>query len=257
MPLTEGRKRRFERQIRFAPFGETGQEKLGEVAVVQVGCGGLGSTLAQCLVRAGVHRLTLIDNDYVDVTNLPRQFLYDEADAAQKVRKAAAAAEKLKAVDAKTEIVGIDATLSGENADDLLSGYDLVIDGTDNLRTRYVINDWCVKNNIVWIYGGISGATGMVMVVRPGDGPCFQCLYPRTNAAEKTSPPPIINTLPAHVATIQVTEAVKILIGSDAVVRELRIIDLWTGECQPVTIEQDPECPCCGKGEFPFLRPRE
>jgi adenylyltransferase/sulfurtransferase len=239
--------------MQFAGWGESGQAKIAKAKVVQVGCGGLGSTLAQCMARAGVGKLTLIDRDIVDITNLHRQFLFDEEDAAKKIPKAAAAAEKLKRADSKAELAVITEALSSSNADRLLSGHDLVLDGTDNMETRYVINDWCVRNHIPWIYGGVVGATGMTMVILPGKGPCIQCLYPADDLKDKTAPSiedtGIINTAPAMVALLQSTEAMKLLIGSPDVIRDLRIIDLWSGAWQHISVSRNPQCPCCGISE--------
>ncbi|MDM8552438.1 HesA/MoeB/ThiF family protein [Desulfobacterales bacterium HSG2] len=240
---------RYQRQIQFAGLGEEGQAKLGRARVVQAGCGGLGSTLAQCMVRAGVGKLTIIDQDTADITNLHRQFLFDEADVRKKARKAVAAAEKLKNADSGVEVVGIATELSSSNADRLLSGHDLVLDGTDNMETRYIINDWCVKNNIPWIYGGVVGATGVTMVVLPGKGPCLRCLHPETETDESAASVEalgIINTVPAFIALLQATEAMKLLINSPDLILDLRITDLWSGDYQRISVKQDPQCLCCG-----------
>ena len=240
---------RYHRQIIFPGLGEEGQSKLGKAKVVLVGAGGLGSTLAQCMVRSGVGGLTIIDDDVVDITNLHRQFLFDEQDAGQKVPNALVAEKKLKMADSNVEIVGIAERLTTSTAGRLLSGHDLVLDGADNMETRYVVNDWCVKNNTPMIHGGISGATGMVMVIIPGKGPCLRCLYPSTEPSgpedsPPPKPPPVINTIPTAIAAFQATEATKYLIGSPNLIRDLIIIDLWTGDYQRVPIDQDSNCSC-------------
>ncbi len=247
---------RYHRQIIFPGLGEQGQAKLGQAKVVQVGCGGLGSTLAQCMVRAGVGKLTIIDHDSPDITNLHRQFLFDEDDVEKKNKKAVIAEKKLKKADSGIDITGIPGKFSGSNAHKLLAGHDLVLDGTDNMLARYAINDWCIKNSIPWIYGGILGATGMTMVILPGKGPCLRCLYSETEQTINTSsadPRPVINTIPTFIASLQATEAIKLLTGSPDLIRDLRIVDLWSGEFQQITIEKDPQCVCCGKQQFTFL----
>ncbi len=245
---------RYHRQIIFPGLGEQGQAKLGRAKVVLVGCGGLGSTLAQCMVRAGVGKLTIIDNDTADITNLHRQFLFDEDDVKKKAEKAVIAEIKLRKADSGADISGIPEKFSASNAQNLLAGHDLVLDGTDNMQTRYIINDWCVKNGIPWIYGGILGATGMTMVILPGKGPCLRCLY---SEAEQTispaEPPPVINTIPIFIASLQATEAIKLLTGSPDLIQDLRITDLWSGEYQQFPIKKDPKCICCGKQQFTFL----
>lgn len=241
---------RYQRQIQFAGWGAEGQEKLRRAKVVQVGCGGLGSTLAQCMVRAGVGKITIIDRDVADMTNLHRQFLFDEDDVKNRAYKALAGAAKLKRADSGADVEGIVAEFSAASAD-LLRGHDLVLDGTDNMETRYIINDWCVKHHTPWVYGAVAGAAGMTMVILPGKGPCLRCLYPEADKAgdaESVESSGVINTAPAFVALLQATEAMKLLIGSPALIPDLRIIDLWSGDYQQISVRKDPECLCCGKG---------
>jgi adenylyltransferase/sulfurtransferase len=241
---------RYHRQILFDGIGESGQKKLLATRVVQVGCGGLGSTLAACMIRAGILNLTLIDTDFVDITNLHRQFLFDETDVEKNSNKAKAAAKKLASVNSNARPRAFTERLEAATADKLLSGHDLVLDGTDNMETRYVINDWCVKNNIPWIYGGVAGSSGMTMNIFPAKGPCLRCLFPDKKDApgrEEIKTAGMINTIPALIACIQSTEAQKIMIGSPDVISGLRIIDLWSGDFQTIAIEKNPDCPCCGK----------
>jgi len=247
---------RYHRQIIFSGLGEEGQAKLGQAKIAQVGCGGLGSILAQCMVRAGVGKLTIIDPDIVDITNLHRQSLFDEQDVRKKAKKAIAAEKKLREVNSNIKIEGIAAAFSASNSQKLLSGHDLVLDGTDNMRTRYIINDWCVKNNIPWIYGGVMEAMGMTMVILPGKGPCLRCLFSETGPVGKAEPTGvvgIINTAPTLIAALQVTEAMKLILNSPDLVRDLRIIDLWSGDYQKIPIKRNPQCPCCVKRQFTFL----
>jgi len=209
------------------------------------------------MVRAGVGKLTIIDPDIVDITNLHRQYLFDEQDVRKKAKKAIAAEKKLREVNSNIKIEGIAAAFSASNAQKLLSGHDLVLDGTDNMQTRYIINDWCVKNNIPWIYGGVIEAMGMTMVILPGKGPCLRCLFSETGLvgeAESTGVAGIINTVPTLIAALQVTEAMKLILNSPDLVRDLRIIDLWSGDYQKISIKRNPQCPCCVKRQFTFLK---
>jgi len=246
--MDESKRQRFDRQILFSGIGEEGQEKLLASKVVQVGCGGLGSTLAQCMGRAGIGKLTIVDKDHAEVTNLHRQFLFDMEDAESGVNKALAAKKILEKVDPDLEVAAIPEMLTEENADELLGGHDLVLDGLDNMDTRYLINDWCLKNGVPWIYGGVVAGCGMVLTILPGEGPCLKCLFPDPEACDYAPTIPtagIINTLPAHIATIQATEAQKLLIGSPDLVLDLRIVDLWAGSVQRMPLKKSPSCPAC------------
>ncbi|HUT53165.1 MAG TPA: ThiF family adenylyltransferase [bacterium] len=243
---------RYDRQVLFSGLGEKGQAMLARASAVQVGCGALGSTNAACLVRAGVGRYTIIDRDTVEISNLARQFLFDEDDAAQRSKKALAAAAKLGRANSTVKVAGIAEELNAQNVDRLLSGHDLVIDATDNMEARFVINAWCIAHNIPWIYGGIAGSCGMTMVILPGAGPCLCCLFPDPDAcagALTTQIAGVINTAPALIAALQSTEALKILTRSAEIITDFRLIDLWTGEWQRIPVKRDPKCKCCGGGK--------
>ncbi len=242
---------RYDRQVLFSGLGEKGQAMLARASVVQVGCGALGSTNASCLVRAGVGTYTIIDRDTVEVSNLARQFLFDEDDVARHEKKALAAANKLGRANSAVKVTGIAEELNAGNVARLLAGHDLVMDATDNMEARLVINDWCVQNNVPWIYGGIAGSCGMTMAILPGKGPCLCCLFPDPDAcagALTTAIAGVINTAPALIAALQSTEAMKILTGSTEVITDFRLIDLWSGELQRIPVKRDPGCRCCGEG---------
>jgi len=258
--ISDEKKHRFGRQILFSGWGVNGQQKLGAAAVVQVGCGALGSTLAQLMVRAGVGRYAIIDGDAPDLTNLHRQCLFDETDVAAKTNKAEAAGAKLGLADPSVKIKAIPEVLTAANADEFLAGHDLVLDALDNMETRLIINDWCVKHRVPWIYGGVAAASGMSMTIIPGQGPCLRCLFPDPDAAEHaatTQAVGIINAAPVVIAALQATEAQKILIGSQDLVRDFRVLDLWSGDWQSFAVKRNEKCPCCGKGEFIFLEGEE
>ncbi|MBI3741492.1 MAG: ThiF family adenylyltransferase, partial [Chloroflexi bacterium] len=178
---------RYARQIIFAPLGAAGQEKLLAARVVIVGCGANGTVIANTLARAGVGTLVIADRDFVELNNLQRQVLFDEADVTRRVPKAIAAAEKLRQINSTITVEGIVTDVNAENIEELIAGATVVCDGTDNFATRFLINDACVKNNIAWVYGGAVGSTGMSMTIVPRVSACLRCVF-------HNEPPP--GTLP-------------------------------------------------------------
>ena len=171
---------RYQRQIQLPELGEAGQQALGRATVLLIGCGALGSTSAAILARAGIGHLRLVDRDRVELINLHRQLLYDEQDAASGAPKAEIAARKLRAMNSEVKVEGLVADVDTENIRALLRGVDLVLDGTDNLETRFVINDACIQSQTPWVYGGVVGTSGMMLPIIPGSGPCLRCLLPDT-----------------------------------------------------------------------------
>ena len=171
---------RYSRQVLFQPIGREGQEKLGRARVLLVGCGALGSVLAEILVRAGIGRLTLADRDYVDESNLQRQSLYTEADAREGLPKAVAAVRHLREINSAVETVERIADVNALSVASLVQEQDLILDGTDNFETRYLLNDACVKHKVNWIYGAAVGSYGVTMTIRPGDTPCLRCVFSET-----------------------------------------------------------------------------
>lgn len=255
--MTSGDRMRYSRQILVRVLGEQGQERLLGSCAVIAGCGGLGTYAADLLCRAGVGRLVLIDRDYVEFSNLQRQSLYDESDAAEGLPKAVAAARRLKAVNSSIQIQPEVADLTADNIARLLAGADVVLDGSDNFETRYLINDYCVKHGIDWIYGGAVATYGTVMAVLPGKTACLKCVYP-------VAPPDgnvtcetvgVLNTVPAVVASIQASLALKILAGMrEEVAPRITTVDVWTGAIRQVRLpDPDPECLACGAREFVHL----
>ncbi len=236
---------RFQRQIDYPGIGPAGQERLFNARVAVAGCGGLGSTLASCMGRAGIKALTLIDHDTVELTNLHRQLLFFESDAEEPANKARAAADRVARADSEVEVCPLSEKLDKGNADRLLSGHDLVLDGLDNMESRYVLNDWCVKNNVPWVYGGVAGGTGMVLPVLPGEGPCLRCVFPGAADAPSMEQTGIINTLPAFIAALQVTIGLKILLYSQDLSHEIIIMDLWSGQWQKISLSPRKGCICC------------
>ena len=206
---------RYSRQILFPGIGEQGQEALGRSSATVVGCGALGSFHAAALARAGVGRLTIIDRDYVETSNLQRQWLFEESDAAEAMPKAAAAKRRLAAINSGISVRSVVADLTAANAQELLGDADVILDGTDNFDTRYLINDFAVSASKPWIYGGAVGSYGLVMPVMPGITPCLRCVYPE----QPSGPQPtcetagVLNVTVSAVASLQAAEAIKILSG--------------------------------------------
>ncbi len=253
---------RFLKQVRFAPLGAEGQGRLERARVVLVGCGALGGSLAQNLVRAGVGQVVLVDRDVVEPSNLPRQVLFDERHALERCPKVDAARETLTRIGGPSRLETHAVHLSAANVRELLLGADLVLDGTDNLATRYLVNDWCVENRVPWIYGGVVGGGGLVLAVRPGEGPCLRCLFPEPappGSLETCDTAGVILPAVAAVAALQAGLALRLLGADpsrgpgDGEVSRLLEIDAWSGSVRQLEIARDPECEACAKGFFEFL----
>lgn len=247
---------RFARQIRFGGWGEAGQSKLAASRIVIVGCGALGSLQAELLARAGAGTLVLIDRDYVEIGNLHRQFLYDEDAARDSVPKAAAAAARIRSINSRCETVVAVADLTQRNADDLLGGADLILDGTDNFETRYLVNDFCVSYGIPWIYGGAVASYGITMPVVPGRTACLTCVYPKPPGGVQPTceTAGVLNTVTSTVASLQVASAMRVIAG----VLEKSVIttvDVWTGVIRQIDAPAaDRECRTCGQRDFQHLK---
>ena len=258
--MTPGEKERYSRQIFFSSIGETGQQKICDARVAIVGCGALGSFHAESLVRAGVGSLRLIDRDCVDLSNLQRQWLYTEADALAETPKAIAAGQRLCKLNRGVEISPCMTDLTSSNAEDLLSDLDLILDGTDNFETRYLLNDISVKFSIPWIYGGAVGSYGIVMPVLPRRGPCFACLYPEPPAGAQPTcdTAGVLNSITAAVAAFQTSFALRLLVGWSEFHSFVQTIDVWSGEVRRIELGGvDPQCPVCQAREFRYLEGRK
>lgn len=239
---------RYSRQIRFAGWGESGQHRLREATVAIVGCGALGAFQAGALARAGAGRLLLVDRDFVELSNLQRQWLYTQADAGDALPKAAAAARHLAAINPDVEIVPHIADLTPANIDDLLDGAHLVLDATDNFETRYLLNDWCITRALPWIYGGAVGSYGLAMPILPGQTACFECIYPDppSGAQPTCETAGVVNTITAIVAAWQTSLAYRILTGAGEVEPRISTFDVWTGQTRQIAMPpRDPNCPAC------------
>jgi len=246
---------RYARQTRLPEIGPEGQLRISAGSVLVVGCGALGSGIANNLARAGVGLIRIVDRDVLELNNLQRQALFDENDVAEGLPKAQAAARKLRRVNSTIEIDDRVEDVTPRNIDALLQGVDLLLDGTDNFESRYVMNDACIKHGIPWIYGGVIGMTGMTMTIRPGSGPCLRCLFP-------TAPPAgsvptcetagILNTVPAVIASIQATEALRLLCGEQAS-SHMTYIDMWKLSFRQMSVSRDDQCPACCLRRFDYL----
>jgi molybdopterin/thiamine biosynthesis adenylyltransferase len=248
---------RYSRQIRFAPLGEEGQRKVRSSRVAIVGCGALGTVQAEALTRAGVGRLRIIDRDFVELSNLQRQFLFEESDAAEALPKAIAAARRLARVNADVEIEPAVADLTAGNIEELFEDIDLIVDGTDNFETRFLINDAAVSQDIPWIYGAAVGSYGIKFAIDPGRTACFRCVYPEPpqGAQPTCETAGVLASVTATIAALQTGDALKILAaGREAVDTRITTIDVWTGAIRQVPAPaRDSECPCCGHRQFSYL----
>jgi molybdopterin/thiamine biosynthesis adenylyltransferase len=241
---------RYARHIALPEIGVAGQKKLGASSVLIVGCGGLGCTQSMLLVRAGIGRLVIADRDVVELHNLHRQFLFDERQASERLPKAVAASSKLREINSSVQIEAFVADINESNIDGFLKSVDLVLDGTDNLETRYLINDACVKASKPWVYGGVLGMEGSVMAIQPAKGPCLRCLLPEPPDS-KTLPTcvdaGVLNAAVAWVAALQTTEATKLLLGDPVAEYFVRTMNIWTGRFASISVNRKRDCVCCGK----------
>jgi len=247
---------RYSRQVLFSEIGEHGQEMIQKASVLIIGCGALGSMSANHLARAGVGRIKIVDRDYVELDNLQRQIMFDEDDARDRLPKAIAAEKKLKMINSEIQVEPIFQDLNPANIESLVNTVDLVLDATDNIETRFLINDACIKNSVPWIYAGVIGSSGMTMNIIPGRSACFRCF-------NENPPPPgimptcdtvgVLNGAPGVIASIQATESLKFLTGQQKADSVLIYIDLWEGMFRQLNIPQKPNCPTCGQERFDFL----
>lgn len=251
---------RYSRQELLAEIGVDGQERLAGACAAVVGCGALGTMQATLLVRAGVGRTLLIDRDFVEESNLQRQLLFDERDAERGVPKAEAAARRLSRANSAVCVVPVVKDVVASNAERLLESADVILDGTDNYETRFLINEVAVKRSIPWIYGAAVSTHGSIMPIIPGQTACLECLF---DDVPKSRQPTcdtvgVLNAVTSLIASLQVVEALKILTGRiDALEARLVTIDVWSGERATLDAgTPDPECPTCGERRFSRLASR-
>jgi len=251
---------RYSRQILFEGIGETGQARLQAARVLIVGCGALGSAQSESLARAGIGHLRLVDRDFVESSNLQRQTMFTERDAEERLPKAIAAANHIREINSAIEVEPEVVDLNYSNIERLLMGCDLVIDGTDNFSTRYLINDACVKHNVTWIYGAAVGAYGVTMTIRPHQAACLRCIFeeaPPAASAPTCDTAGVIMPIINMVAAVQVTEALKILVGRDKDLHgSLMQFDVWRNEWRKINAGAPrPDCLTCALGNYETLSP--
>jgi molybdopterin/thiamine biosynthesis adenylyltransferase len=249
---------RYSRQVLFQGIGSEGQAALMRSRAAIVGCGALGSLQASLLVRAGVGTVRIIDRDFVEESNLQRQLLFDEQDARTLVPKAVAAQETLSAVNSLVTVDGVVEDLNAGTADRLLSGFDLILDGTDNFDARFLLNDFAVKTGTPWIYGACVGSYGLTFPILPGETACLRCVFehaPPPGLSPSCDTAGVLGSIVGVIASLQVGEALKILAGRrEAVGRKIALFDLWENVQELVDLPpRNPDCPCCGRRRFEYL----
>jgi adenylyltransferase/sulfurtransferase len=250
---------RYSRQILFRGIGAEGQRRLAAGRIAIVGCGATGSALAQLLARAGVGKLRIIDRDYVEASNLQRQSLFDEADASESTPKAIAAARKIAGFNSEVEVEARVEDVVPENIEAILEGMDVVLDGTDNFETRYLVNDYAVKASLPWIYAAAVGSYGVTLNVSPAKTACLACIFPDTpqGMVETCETSGVLNTAVHVVASIAATEALKLLVGGEALEKLRKTLwsfDVWTNEHAEIAAGKPRVgCQACGERDFVHL----
>lgn len=254
---------RYIRQVRYPPIGEDGQTRIGNSTALICGCGALGSMLANTLARAGVGTIRLVDRDYLETSNLQRQVLYDEQDVADHLPKAIAAANKLGRINSEISIEPVVADVDHRSIQDLARGVDILVDGTDNFETRFLVNDWCLRESVPWVYGGCVGAEGQCMTIVPGQTPCLRCLHhepPPPGSTPTCDTAGILSPIVGVIASLQAMEALKILSGNpSAINRTLYVVDLWDNQVRQIdmsSLRDAGHCPACRHEAFPWLEGR-
>lgn len=252
---------RYARQTLLPEIGSGGQERLLASSVALVGCGALGSVIASTLVRAGVGQVRVIDRDYIELNNLHRQMLFDEEDIAAGLPKAVAAAEKLRKINSQVSVEPVVADVNPDNVERFIGAVDLVLDGTDNFETRFLLNDACVKHGVPWVYGAVLATYGMVGAIIPHRTPCFRCFLaemPVPGSTPTCDTAGVLSTAVNIVASLEVTEGLKILLGKeDELYSGLLYVDVWSGTFERLALgKRDEPCPVCDLGQYEFLEAR-
>jgi molybdopterin-synthase adenylyltransferase len=250
---------RYSRQELFAGIGREGQQRIRAATVAVVGCGALGTHLAETMARAGVGTLRIVDRDFVEPSNLQRQSLFDEEDAAAALPKAVAAQRRLARVNSEVRVEATVADLVPENAGVLLGGADVVLDGTDNFEARFLVNDVCVRDGIPWVYGACVGSYGLALAVRPRLSPCLRCLLekmPAPGSGPTCDTAGVVAPIVQVVAGIQGAEALKLLAGHpEALLPGVVTVDLWQAQFEVMDLRgRAPWCPACTEGRFEYAQ---
>jgi molybdopterin-synthase adenylyltransferase len=247
---------RYSRQTLFAPIGKEGQERLRAASVTIIGCGALGTVLANNLCRAGIGHLTIADRDYIEISNLQRQILFDEEDVARHLPKAVAAKEKLQRVNSDVQVQALIEDINADGIEALVQNSDLLLDATDNFETRYLLNDVCIKYDKPWIYSGVIASYGVTMNIIPGVTPCLRCVFPEMPLPGTTptcDTAGVLNGIVGAITGIASTEVLKILLNSDRVSHDMLWMDLWENTSERLELPRQPDCPACGQHHYEFL----
>lgn len=250
---------RYSRQTLFPGIGLEGQRRLGAGFAVVVGCGALGACVASALVRAGVGRVRVIDRDLIEYHNLHRQLLFTEQDVEERLPKATAAERHLRGINSTVEVQGVVADFDRDNAEALVNGADVIVDGVDNFKTRLLVNDVSRKMCIPWVYGGAVGSTGTTATFLPGKRPCFRCLAGSSQVGDEMTCDTlgVIGAASWVIGSLEATEALKILVDDERVApvsEDLVLVDVWrrSVEVIPLASLAIPDCPAC-QGTYEFL----
>lgn len=252
---------RYSRQILFSGIGKSGQEQLAASHAVIIGCGALGSMQAEMLARAGVGKLRLIDRDFIEESNLHRQVMFEERDAAERLPKAIAAANRIARINSEVQAEPVVKDVNYSNIEELIRDADVVLDGTDNFEVRFLLNDAAVKHGKPWVYGAAVGAHGVQMTIIPGQTPCLRCVFPEM-PAPGTSPTcdtaGVVLPIIATIVSYQIAEAIKILTGQfEKLHGSLLQFDLWQNTFTKLRLHQRAtDCPTCQQKKFEFLSAR-
>ena len=247
---------RYSRQTLFAPIGKQGQERLHAASATIIGCGALGTVLANNLCRAGVGRLVIADRDYVETSNLQRQILFDEEDVTRHLPKAIAASEKLRRINSDIRVEALVEDIHADGIESLVRESDIVLDATDNFETRYLLNDVCVKHHRPWIYSGVIASYGVTMNILPEDTPCLRCVFPEMPMPGTTptcDTAGVLNGIVGAITGIASTEALKILLTSEKTSRAMVWMDVWENTFERIELPRQPDCPACGQHSYEFL----
>ena len=253
---------RYSRQILFAGIGAEGQARLSNARITIIGCGALGSAQAEMLARAGIGFIRIIDRDFVELSNLHRQSLFDESDARQNLPKVVAAAQRLSRINPSVTIDARIADVNYANIEDFIRDVDIVIDATDNFETRFLINDAAVKLSKPWVYGAVVGAHGVQMTIRPNVTPCLRCIFPdppKPGSTETCDTAGVILPIVATIASYQVVETLKLAMNKkDAMHGSLVQFDIWANRITSTGLANTrlDDCPTCGLRNFEFLNAR-
>jgi molybdopterin/thiamine biosynthesis adenylyltransferase len=247
---------RYARQTLFTPIGKAGQEQLRQASVAIIGCGALGTGLANNLCRAGVGRIVIADRDYIELNNLQRQILFDEEDIAQHLPKAVAAVNRLRRVNSETRLEALVEDINADGIEALVQEVDLLLDATDNFETRYLLNDACIKHQRPWIYSGVVASYGVTMNILPGETPCLRCVFPdmpQPGSSATCDTVGVLNGIVAAITGVASTEALKILLKSEKTSRAMFWMDVWENTSERIELPRQPECPTCGQHSYEFL----